>query len=75
MINSTRSLIGLLILTLAQVSFSILTLEELKSKAAAAKVKIDEILDGIEKKWSIKEFPSFLKSVAMHHTGWEVLKV
>lgn len=51
------------------------TLDELKSKAATSKAKVDEILEHIEKKWHIKEYPNFLKSVAMHHTGWEVLKV
>ena len=51
------------------------TLDELKSKSATAKAKVDEILEHIEKKWHVKEYPNFLKSVAMHHTGWEVLKV
>jgi hypothetical protein len=50
-------------------------LDELKSKSATAKAKVDEILEHIEKKWHVKEYPNFLKSVAMHHTGWEVLKV
>lgn len=51
------------------------TLDELKSKSSTAKAKVDAILESIEKKWHVKEFPNFLKSVAMHHTGWEVLKV
>ena len=41
----------------------------------SAKVKTDEILNSIFLKWQIKDYPNFLNSVGMTHTGWEVLKV
>lgn len=50
-------------------------INEFKTKLEAAKLKTEEIIHGIGEKWHIKEFPNFLKSVAMSHTGWEVLKV
>jgi hypothetical protein len=44
-------------------------------KIIAAIKSTDQILDHIFVKWQIKEYPNFLKSVSMSHTGWEVLKV
>jgi hypothetical protein len=37
--------------------------------------KTDEVLQQILTKWQINSFPNFLRSVAMTHTSWEVLKV
>lgn len=35
----------------------------------------DATLNRISEKWEIKKYPNFLRSVAMTHTSWEVLKV
>ena len=50
-------------------------LDTLRSTLVATKNKVKEILDGFDKRWEIKNYPNFHRSVAMTHTGWEVLKV
>lgn len=37
--------------------------------------KTDSTLKQISDKWEIPNFPNFLRSVAMTHTSWEVLKL
>lgn len=50
-------------------------IKDFQAKLIEAKLITDEIITKIGEKWRIKEYPNFLKSVAMSHTGWEVLKV
>lgn len=46
-----------------------------KEKVESAKTKTTAILKDLFDRWDIKNFPNFLRSVAMSHTSWEVLKV
>ena len=46
-----------------------------KETIEAAKSKTNEILKTLFDRWEIKDYPNFLRSVAMSHTSWEVLKV
>lgn len=57
------------------VPVSLEKLQTLRSTLESAKSKVKEVLDGFDKRWEIKNFPNFHRSVAMTHTGWEVLKV
>ena len=50
-------------------------INDFKATLETAKQKTEEIIRGIEQKWHVKDYPNFLKSVAMSVTSWEVLKV
>ena len=45
------------------------------TKVKSSKLKIDDILKGIQSKWKFDEYSNFLNSAAMTRTAWEVLKV
>lgn len=67
------ALVGLLVGQFSRASGA--DIKEFKSKLETALHKTEEIVASIAEKWRIKEYPNFLKSVAMSHTSWEVLKV
>lgn len=48
--------------------------EAIKKLISDSRTATDSILTTIFDRWEIKEFPSFLESVAMSHTSWEILK-
>ena len=61
--------------TLCGVASNNIDAEAFKTKVDAAIAKVDSILTDIETKWQVKEYPGFLKTMSLTHTGWEVLKV
>ena len=44
-------------------------------KLKSSKKILNSILNDIFLKWQVKDFPTFLKSVAMTSNSWELLKV
>lgn len=52
-----------------------LTPSALLQKLKGGKETVNVVLNNIFKKWQIKAFPAFLKTVAMTDHSWEILKV
>ncbi len=63
--------VGCIVLGCVQVAFA----ESLNEKLTLAKKVTDESLKKIFDRWQIGSFPVFLRSLAMTHTSWEILKV
>lgn len=52
-----------------------LTNEESKKKVETTLGATQKILDSMFERWKIREYPSFLNSVEMSETSWEILKL
>jgi hypothetical protein len=69
-VTATAAALGMLLL-----SVTLATGESFREKLEKAVKVTDESLKTIHKRWDIDHYPKFLRTVAMSHTSWEVLKV
>lgn len=49
--------------------------DDFQVSLATAKLKLNSIIDDMKGKWEMHRMPNFLRSVAMTHSSWEILKV
>lgn len=49
--------------------------DRFQAKLKAAISKIDTTIAKITERWEIESYPNFLKSVAMSHKAWDIMKV
>lgn len=50
-------------------------LDNFQASLAAAKDKLNSIIDDMKRKWEMHRMPNFLRSAAMTHASWEILKL
>ena len=49
--------------------------DDFQASLTAAKLKLNLIIDDMKSKWEMHRMPNFLRSAAMTHSSWEILKV
>ena len=64
-----------LVIVLVICTLGVINAAGFKDKLTEAVKATDAILDRIQTRWDISNFPNFLRSASMSHTSWEVLKV